>query len=336
MSQEETSQEQFKSAPSVTVPTLVTVALSVVAGAVVALLLRNALEGDSINFTTTGLLTILFGVALSAASIVLAIAAISLGRGSERAMTRRSDESIRIQNEVFAKTIEALARIESSTGVTEKRIEDIISGRAGAISDKIADTILADRGLQPNTRADIEREIRESLMAEISHPTPPKQPDEVREEKRKVEEQQKRYKDFKDAALLGVASLPNVQALKLGDGQFEGTGLQLVDALFKSDGGPFTISTFGADSDWTGNSRSATLLNTYIRSLAAEIAKGTFARCFLVFDRDEDDEPEFDSLLDNFRSIAKEDLASRFTTVTGRPEHVLETLAKSLEAPKQA
>ena len=102
-------------------------------------LLNNFSEGGTINFTTIGLIGFVLTIILSGSSIVLAISAILLGKFSEQAMIQRSDDSIRIQNEVFQKTTDALQRIESSTGVTEKRIEDIISGRVGDISYKIAE-----------------------------------------------------------------------------------------------------------------------------------------------------------------------------------------------------
>src|SRR5581483_10511264 len=89
-------------------------AISFLVGVVAALLVKNALSSEQITFSTPSLLGFLFGVALSAASIVLAIAAIALGKISEHSIIRRSDESIRLQNEVFVRTTDALARIESS------------------------------------------------------------------------------------------------------------------------------------------------------------------------------------------------------------------------------
>ena len=96
-------------------------------------LVRNILKKESIIFSTISLITFSIGIILSGASIVLAITAIMLGKISENAMIQRSDESIKLQTDVFVKTIEALQAIKASTGVTQKRIEDIISGRVGDI-----------------------------------------------------------------------------------------------------------------------------------------------------------------------------------------------------------
>src|SRR5262249_30079304 len=107
-------------------------------GLVTHLLARNFFSGQPLTFSTPELINFVLSVLLSGASIFLAIAAIALGRFSEQAIIDRSDESIRLQNEVFQKTTDALQRIESSTGVTEKRIEDIISGRVGDLSQRAA------------------------------------------------------------------------------------------------------------------------------------------------------------------------------------------------------
>ena len=96
-------------------------------GVIFSLLLSNTQTGNPTTFTTTELIGFVLSVILSGASIVLALSAIALGKISEQSVLR-SDESIRLQNEVFVKTTEALQRIEASSGGIEKRIEDIISG----------------------------------------------------------------------------------------------------------------------------------------------------------------------------------------------------------------
>src|SRR6266851_9041264 len=86
---------------------IIILAFSFLVGVVLSLVYKNAQASETISFSTASLITFLFGIALSAASIVLAVAAITLGKASEQAMIRRSDESIRLQNEVFIKTTEA-------------------------------------------------------------------------------------------------------------------------------------------------------------------------------------------------------------------------------------
>ena len=98
-------------------------------GAVVTLLIQNALGTEKFTFGTVDLLNFMFGVSLAGASTLLAVVAIGLAKSGEQTMIDRSDKSIQLQNQVFQQTIGALSSIQTSTGTTEKRIEDIIAGR---------------------------------------------------------------------------------------------------------------------------------------------------------------------------------------------------------------
>ncbi len=134
MSEKFTQKQDHKSKSQVTYAQLTIVAISAFIGAVAVLLFQKLVGGGMTHMDTLGLIGFTLSVLLSGASIVLAVSAIMLGKFSEDAIIRRSDESIRLQNDVFLKTTDALQRIESSTGVTEKRLEDIVSGRVGALS----------------------------------------------------------------------------------------------------------------------------------------------------------------------------------------------------------
>ena len=136
------------------------IVLSFSLGLISALLLKNAGTTQASTFTTTELVGFVLSVIVSGASMVLAVAAIALGRASEQAVVTRSDESIRLQNEVFTKTTEALQRIEASTGVTEKRIEDIIAGRVGDISHQIAEMASKGGKQSPKDFKELEENIR--------------------------------------------------------------------------------------------------------------------------------------------------------------------------------
>ncbi len=312
----------------VSVSTLVTVAISLVIGGVGAMVLRNALESEAIAFSTPALITLLFGISLSLASIVLAIAAISLGRNSESAMTRRSDESIRLQNEVFTKTTEALARIESSTGVTEKRIEDIISGRAGIISDRITEKLLQEPGLETKKRADIEQEVRESIMSQLTDLRPSTSSKESETQRRKKKEQAERFADFHDSVLLAIANLDKIKALKVGEGYFDKTGDELVDGVYELKGRKIAVCVQSAHGGWLETSRNGILRQ--IRSLAGEVSKGVFAEVFMAFDRDVNDETELKELLDDLRLITREELVEKITIVSGSADHVVSQISAKL------
>jgi len=136
--------------------------ISFLSGIVATLLFINASFPTMTSFKTLDLIGFTLSVVLSGASIVLAFAAINLGKNFEIILMNRSDESIRLQNDVYIKTTEALNRIESSTGVTEKRIEDIISGRAGDLSQKIAES--TKQGAGPK---EIEEQIKQSFRESL-------------------------------------------------------------------------------------------------------------------------------------------------------------------------
>ncbi len=94
------------------------ISLRLIGGLVIAFLLgftacglaRNAINSASLSFTTPELINFVLSVLSSGASIFLAIAAIALGKFSEQAIMQRSDESSRLQNEVFQETTDALQR----------------------------------------------------------------------------------------------------------------------------------------------------------------------------------------------------------------------------------
>ena len=164
---------------------------------------------DVTSFTTIQVIGFVLSVLVSGGSIVLAIAAIALGKSSEYAMILRSDQSIRLQNDIFARTTDALQRIESSTGVTEKRIEDIIAGRLGDISEDIARR--ASRGESPEK---LQAHLRDAIRANVA-------PHDEKEEWRRrleSERQAKEYHEAHDKLQVALANAESVTTLKVGHG----------------------------------------------------------------------------------------------------------------------
>ena len=106
---------------------ILTIITSFILGIAVILILQNAFRSELITLSTLDIISFLFSIALSSVSIFLALTAIMLSRSSEKAVLERSDDSIRLQNETYMKTIEALKKIELSTGFTEKRMDDIFT-----------------------------------------------------------------------------------------------------------------------------------------------------------------------------------------------------------------
>jgi len=301
--------ESKKQSYKISYATLSIILLSFLGGVITTFVVRNATASETITFSTTSLVSFLFGIALSAASTVLAIVAIALGKSSEQVMIERSDRSIRVQNEVFIRTTEVLSRIESSTGVTEKRIEDIISGRAGAISHRIAERLVEDRSISPRSRQSIEEEIKQSFLNEFSVPDT-----EIMEEaRRKRAEARDQYHKFQNSVLLTIANTPSIEVLKIGSGSYGKTGEELVDGLFKVNEVNVAASAFPTieTPDHIGN------FGQYLIDISKEISNGTFSWMFLVFDNDLNDDSDYKKLYDQFKALARSELADKIVMLSG-------------------
>jgi hypothetical protein len=201
-------------------------------------LIANSNSVTVYSFSTPDLINFVLSVLLSGASIILAISAISLGKFSEQAMIQRSDESIRLQNEVFQKTTDALQRIESSTGVTEKRLEDIIAGRVGDLSEKIAriatETKEKDGSLKPE---EIENLIRNNLFDSIATSGSFRSTQIGQEEARLERDKQRqletqKYNSQHSQLEAAITNRKDLRAIKLGQGDPVASGLKLFDIVY--------------------------------------------------------------------------------------------------------
>ena len=292
-------------------------------------------EGTYIySFSTPDLINFILSVILSGASIVLAISAISLGKFSEQAITQRSDESIKLQNEVFMETTEALQRIESSTGVTEKRIEDIISGRVGDLSQKIA-RIATESGeragsLKPE---EIEDLIRKTLLQSLNNnePNPWNQfgeytrnqlEKEKQQEKEQIEKQveQRKYFENHDNLENHLTKREDIRALKLGQGSRDKSGLDIFDFVFiNKDGKKFAIIDFNPEFQ-----KDSFLI--VLQNVSKEIQKDTVEFAYLLIYQPRED---FETIFDEFVSIINEEIKTRISFSTCLPDQI-ENFVKSL------
>jgi hypothetical protein len=240
-------------------------------GIIAALLISNSQTPSTTSFTTTELIGFVLSVILSGASIVLAISAIALGKSSEQSVIERSDESIRLQNEVFVRTTEALQRIEASTGVTEKRIEDIITGRVGDISQKIAG--LASEG-QLGTRQskkDLEDDIKSTLMNAIKGSQQQTQYDDYEKRIKQREISDNRYEENHKNLMEFIKSIPDLIVGKIGHGGPSKKGDDQVDGIFSINSERIGVSTFRSSAD-------EEVLEEYFRGAADQIESGNFSR----------------------------------------------------------
>jgi hypothetical protein len=233
-------------------PNEATVSLRILGGLAVAFLLgiaayglaQNVAAGASITLTTTELVNFVLAVLLSGASIFLAMTAIELGRFSEHAIVERSDQSIRLQNEVFQKTTDALQRIESSTGVTEKRIEDIISGRVGDLSQKIAKIATehqeGEQKLGSQEVADlVKRSIYQTLIEEGAFTGRSS----IEQETRRADAEARRaaqkaeFDAMTTRLLQALSARDDLAAMKMGRGNPDSQGDDMYDGIYMSKDG---------------------------------------------------------------------------------------------------
>lgn len=278
----------------------------VLVGAASTEIIRNISGAETLSFTTTELIGFVLSVVLSAASIVLAIAAIWLGKVSELSVIRRSDESIRLQNEVFVRTTEALQRIEASTGVTEKRIEDIIQGRVGDISHKIADLASGGSGLMRD-RKSFEEEIRRSILEEVN----PKRKDESDDKrKREYEERRARYKTFHQALLAAFANNNNFVAKKMGDGKFEGIGDDLFDVVVEAEGLRLGASAFSQNNIDKS-------FPSYLEKVTRTLISKVVSHVLIVVDSKPEELPTIQKIVDETLSVFKNDPQKHITVLCG-------------------
>jgi hypothetical protein len=286
--------------------------ISFALGVIVALLLANSKGQAASSFTTTELIGFVLSVILSGASIVLAIAAIALGKSSEQAVINRSDESIRLQTEVFTKTTDALQGIKASTDVTEKRIEDIISGRAGDLSKQIAE-IASDESVTGNLDVkELEEKIRKSIAQGFDKKEMTEEEKEARNKRRKEQvERRNKYEKYHDKILYELANKADVKIQKLGHGKptrgevFE----EKFDAILIKGDEKIVVSTFMP----IKNERYSSLsYGDILQSLASEVERNDIAKVMLIHFEDDGSEPGVKQLEDSL-SIAKESISSKFT-----------------------
>lgn len=291
-------------------------------GAAAAEVVRNIAGAEKVSFSTTELIGFILSVVLSAASIVLAIAAIWLGKISELSMVRRSDESIRMQNEVYIRTTEALNRIESSTGVTEKRIEDIIAGRAGDISHKIAELTSGKGGLSRDPEV-LEREIKRIIEGTQTARS------EEEETKRRaaIVARRDRYRRFHQSVLTAFANKPGLVAKKLGDGESGGEGQALFDVVATLSGTTIGVSAFSGQV----NAETPSFAK-YLISVARALQSGEVGHVYIAFDIPSESAEAVKLGISEALSVYKGDLQSKVTPLLaqeGEVEKLIEAIPTS-------
>jgi hypothetical protein len=304
---------------SISLKSITLIVVSLLVGGAGTLIVRNIAGTEKLAFTTTELIGFVLSVVLSAASIVLAIAAIWMGKVTELSIIQRSDESIRLQNEVFIRTTEALQRIEASTGVTEKRIEDIIQGRVGDLSHKIADLASGRSGLMRD-RASLEDQIRKSILETMSSDSPKGQ--DSTESRQRQLEQRNRYKAFHQALLNSFANKSNATTHKLGDGRYQGSNEDLFDVVAEVNGKKIGASAF------VGTVEKEPEFTAYLTQVGRALMEGVVQQVVIAVDADPTAYPRYSELVVSSLSVLKGDPQNSVKVVCSTAE----SLGSAIEA----
>ena len=305
---------------TIKISSLISVILAFILGAVTFFVINNFLIDEKIEFNTFGLIGFVLSIIFGGASIILAITAIFLGKSSEKIMIERSEKSIELQNDVYIKTTEALKKIESSTGVTEKRIEDIISGRVGAIADKLVE----DKIIPDKKRKELENELIRSIKTGESE-----------EEKRKRHEKLKEkadflkiYEKYQEKTLLAITNMDGVKTRKFGEGSISKSGEDLVDGYYEYNGIRFGICVFY--NHWFYEDTLLNDLNNFLNNIAKEISNNTFQKIFLVFNEGCEITSKLEVELSKIRMLYKDEIINNILVIIDDSEHIAEKVINQL------
>lgn len=320
----------------VRVTSVVTVVLVFAAGVVCASLAGNLLAKENITFSTQSLVSLVFTVALGAASIVLALIAVSITRKGEDALIRRSDEGIKLQNDAFVKTTEVLSQIRASTGVTEKRIEDIISGRSGVIAKEVVERSLPKQEavLTKETTEKITKGIADSLKQELFAlvSSPPAAAEEKLTElaakQTKTEEIEARWGVFRKSVVDALKGLSGVKVIRDKEGSVYGDDeASFWDAVLQIGHKRVGLDVHIQEQvdarsgyfDWETNPNTRT---KFVRRLTWRIAEDAIDFVFVVFDKNvwkQKGMEHMAGLLDRFNEGSSK---SRIVRLTGDPQSI--------------
>lgn len=286
-----------KPASVVRTTTIVTIVIAFCVGIFSTLLFLSFLGEGQVTLSTTSIISFIFTVALGSASIILALIAINISRKAEDVIILRSDEGIRLQNEVFVRTTEVLSKIMASTGVTEKRIEDMISGRTMVIAKEVVEKSLPEREaivtkeIAKKITSDIASSLTSELIPLIS--SPPSRAEKIlklKETKQKKQtEVYEKWKEFRTSVIDNLKGFANVEIIREIEGNLDSEDpAEFWDAILEIGGKRVGIDTHteaqiaeGRNNFWKKN-QSARI--DFVRRLTWRIQQDAIPLAFVVSD----------------------------------------------------
>ncbi|MDD3276492.1 MAG: hypothetical protein PHP93_05525, partial [Kiritimatiellales bacterium] len=290
--------------------------------------------------------------------------AIALSRSAERAIAQKSEEMSALQIEMVARTVAAIERMESSVQHIGEEIADTIYDNFEMLSEEIQENLPSRDVLRADVTEAVERSLADAMIvmeeqpeeepvAEVAmaeeesaeEPEPeiiaaeeeevpaavipePAPPAPVTDEMR--EQADKKYSEFKDIVLLGVANYPGVIARKIGEGHYRTEGDELVDGVFVIQNESVAVCTFCTNQvivdrfmGETGDS-----FNGFLKSLSGEVKRGHFTRVFMVFDGQLTNASLYAKALNGLSNRIDSETFSRFELFEGKPAVVIPELTE--------
>jgi hypothetical protein len=328
------------------------IAGSAVIGSVVTLLFMRAAEGGTETFSTIGLLGFFFMTVLAVSATALAVAAIILSRTAERTLNRQSEEIRKTQGRMAAQAEKTAERLEESALLVGEEIVQAFCERFDAFGRDLRTELPARETIRTDVSEAVERapgSVRFSSAEEI---VATEDPEEIEEEKpvpvgtvddkepeaqphefhstEDVERAEKKYGEFKDIVLRGVANYPGVVVRKIGEGHYRTEGDELVDGAFTINRESVAVCAFATsgilESRFLGNGGES--FSGFLRSLLEELRRRHFTRAFFVFDSALPDDSAYAKVLNKFRSGVDAVTFAQLELFEGSPESIIPELTE--------
>lgn len=299
-------------------------------GAIIGAIFANVDFLPDAQMTAVEIIQFSLGVVLAGATAALAIVAISLGQYSERAMVLRSDESIRLQNEVFQKSIEALSRIESSTDTTGRRIEDIMQ----TFRDTTKEVVEEEFGVKdtPGQTQKMLDELQEKLLDALRRPVPRRfaslEQDEAHERRveraRALNDEEEKSKVFRERLGVAIVNEVDCEVEKIGTSLWNASGDKLAWIILKTGAGrrigisalynsPLMMDKNGSNFDTTMN------------AIIGALADDTFDAFVHAFPFEL--EGKYQASVDHYGKRTSGELFNKLHFLSGEPEEIAKSLS---------
>ena len=354
---ERTKPEVSTRTNGVRIETLGIIIGSAILGAAASSSVLRAMAGGVETISTTGLLSFLLMLGLSVTAIVLGVVAISVSRATERSIAKKAEEMNAMQTAMIEQTAAAIERMESSVMRIGEEIADTIYDNFEMLAEEIQENLPSRDVLRADVAEAVERslfatmrhqpeevaaiveenvaaEVPEAVIAEEENPVAvipepaPLPPEPVTVEMR--EKADKKYGEFKDIVLLGVANYPGVIARKIGEGQYRTEGDELVDGVFVIQNEKVAVCTFCTNDIITDRfmGEKGDSFNVFLNSLFNELKKGHFTLVFMVFDGKLAGTSPYARALNGLSGHIDTETFARFELFEGSPDVIIPELTE--------